>query len=179
MIVFVNGAFGIGKTTVARELVARLPRAVLFDPELAGILLQRVLRMVGRSVDDFQDLALWRRLTIIQIRVARMLWPNVVVPMAFSNAAYLHEIRSAVGRFEPNVLHFCLVAPLDIVKERLTGRGATNASDAAWQYRRAAECCALHTRDEFAPHVDAADREPADIAEELIGAVERPPLNTA
>ena len=168
MIVFVNGAFGIGKTTVARELVARVPRAVLFDPEIAGIVLQRILRMVGRSVDDFQDLALWRRLTILQIRIAGMLWPNVIVPMAFSNAAYLQEIRRAVSRFESRVLHFCLIAPLPVVEERLRRRQPANVSDAAWQYRRAAECCVLHTREEFAPHVDASGREPADIAEELL-----------
>ena len=66
---FLNGAFGIGKTTVARALVKRLPRAVLFDPEPIGVLLQRF-----RRVDDFQDLRAWRRLTIFGIRIARMQW---------------------------------------------------------------------------------------------------------
>src|SRR5687767_2126468 len=64
LILLLNGAFGIGKTSVARRLVARLPRAVLYDPEIIGIALQRAARIVGWNVPDFQDLRLWRRLTI-------------------------------------------------------------------------------------------------------------------
>src|SRR5687768_517725 len=111
MILLLNGAFGIGKTSVARALAARLPRTVLFDPEIIGIALQRLARLAGRKIDDFQDLLLWRRLTVAGLRVTRLLWPNVVVPMAFSNAAYLQEIRAGLDRFETRVFHVCLVAP--------------------------------------------------------------------
>ena len=158
MIVFLNGAFGIGKTTVARALVARLPRAVLFDPELIGIVLQRI-----RRVDDFQDFALWRRLTILGLRLTRMLRPNVVVPMAFSNTAYLEEIRDAVSRFEPRVLHFCLVAPYEVVRARLQQRGDAGE----WEERRARECCVVHGDARFAVQIDA-EREPSAIVQDLL-----------
>lgn len=161
MIVLLNGAFGVGKTSAARALVKRLPRSVLFDPELIGIALQRVTR-----VDDFQDLRLWRRLTIFGLRVTRLIWPNVVVPMAFSNTAYLDEIRTAISRFEPHVHHFCLVAPVAIVHERLRRRGADPAKN-EWDFRRASECCRVHDREEFATQIAAADRDPDAIAEEL------------
>lgn len=166
MILLLNGAFGIGKTTVARALVARLPRAVLYDPELIGIALQRAARLAGRRVDDFQDLRVWRRLTIAGLWVVRRLWPNIVVPMAFSNAAYLQEIRAGISRFEPRVLHFCLVAPVEVVHERLRRRGE-DANPAAWQVRRASECCLAHESSDFATHVAAVNRTPEDIAEEL------------
>lgn len=154
MIVFLNGAFGIGKTTVARALVKRLPRAVLFDPEPVGVLLQRI-----RRVDDFQDLALWRRLTILGIRIARVFAKTVVVPMAFSNPAYLQEIRNALPG---DVRHFCLVAPVDTVLARLRQRGDAGE----WEERRARECCAVHGQPEFAVQIDA-QREPSAIVEEL------------
>lgn len=170
MILLLNGAFGIGKTTVARALVRRFPRAVLFDPELIGIALQRVARLTGRKVDDFQDLPLWRRLTIAALRVTRLIWPDVIVPMAFSNLAYLDEIRAGLARFEPHVHHFCLVAPVEVVHERLRRRGPT-PGNAPWEYRRAAECCLVHAREEFATHVIASGRDPAQIAEELHAAV--------
>lgn len=171
MILLLNGAFGIGKTTVARALVARLSRAVLFDPELIGIALQRTARLVRREVDDFQDLPSWRRLTITALRVTRLVYPNVVVPMAFSNAAYLQEIRRGIGRFERRLFHFCLVAPVAVVHERLRGRGAT-PSNAPWQYRRAVECCLAHESAEFATQVMAVDRDPDDIVEQLLGAID-------
>lgn len=101
LILLLNGAFGIGKTTVGRSLVARLPRAVLFD------------------------------------------------------------------RFEPHVLHVCLVAPEEVVHERLRGRGADPAKH-EWRYRRASECCRAHASGEaFATRVDATDRDPEQLAEEL------------
>ena len=163
MIVLVNGAFGIGKTTVARALVARLPRAVLYDPELIGIALQRLLRLTGRTVGDFQDLRVWRKLTIAAIRVMRLFSANVVVPMAFSNEEYLQEIRRGLQRFEPHVLHFCLVAPIAVVEERLRRRGVPERH-AQWLFRRASECCVAHRSGEFAMHVDAANRTAQEIA---------------
>jgi hypothetical protein len=167
VILLLNGAFGIGKTTVARSMVARLPRAVLFDPELLGVVMQRAARLFGRPVDDFQDLRWWRRLTIAGLRATRVLFPNIIVPMAFSNAAYLEEIRRGIGRFEPRLLHFCLVAPVEVVHQRLRNRGEDQGA-AAWQYRRASECCIAHASAAFATHVPAVDRDPDHIAEELL-----------
>lgn len=162
LILLVNGAFGIGKTTVARAIVRQLRRAVLFDPEWIGIALQRVAR-----VSDFQDLRSWRRLTIATLRLVRLFVPNVVVPMAFSNAAYLEEIRAGILKFEPRLFHVCLVAPLEAVHDRLRMRGA-NPTDHAWEFRRAAECCAVHQQEQFATHVRAEGREPEEIAREIL-----------
>ncbi|MEE3922370.1 hypothetical protein V2I01_41005 [Micromonospora sp. BRA006-A] len=39
MIVWLNGAFGVGKTTTARLLTNALPDARLFDPEFLGSML--------------------------------------------------------------------------------------------------------------------------------------------
>ena len=168
VIVLLNGAFGIGKTTVARSLVSQLPRAVLVDPEPVGIALQRLGRLVRRRTDDFQDLIWWRRGTVAAIRAARLLYPNVVVPMAFSNIEYLEEIRKACACFD-DVMHFCLVAPVDVVNERLARR-VLRPADQAWQLRRAAECCAVHSDPRFATHVNAT-RSVADIVKEIRAAI--------
>ncbi len=54
MIIFINGAFGVGKTTVAELLVSRLPNGLLFDPEEVGGAPSRMLRPIA-TFDDFQD----------------------------------------------------------------------------------------------------------------------------
>jgi hypothetical protein len=41
MIIWINGAFGGGKTTLAEELHRRLPDALPFDPEYVGYILRR------------------------------------------------------------------------------------------------------------------------------------------
>ena len=154
MIIILNGAFGIGKTTVARLLRKRLPGAMVFDPELAGMILQRSARVIGRRVDDFQDLRAWRSLTVAGIRAGGLAARNVIVPMALSNVSYLGEIKDAVRRFDRDVVHVCLVAPVDVVHARLESRGANQIRN-AWEFRRAAECCAAHASAAFATHIDA------------------------
>jgi hypothetical protein len=170
VIVLLNGAFGIGKSTIARRMAARLPRSIVLNPEPIGVVLQRAGRMVGMTIDDFQDLALWRRLTVLAVRTARIIRPNVIVPMAFSNSAYLREIRSALSVLDGRVIHFCLVAPVEVVHARLRFRGAHPRRN-EWEYRRASECCAAHVAPEFFRQVPAAGREPDAIAEELIAAL--------
>lgn len=167
MILLLNGAFGVGKTTVARALARRLPRSVVFDPELVGFVLQRAARVARRDVHDFQDLSAWRRLTVMGVRAAHVLWPNVIVPMAFSKVAYLDEIRAKLGRFDHTVVHVCMVAPVEVVQARLRSRGADPLRH-RWQFERAAECCAVHGRPEFATQVPAADRGVNEIAEEML-----------
>jgi hypothetical protein len=128
------------------------------------------LRVIGRDVEDFQDIRLWRRLTVAGLRVTRLFYPNVVVPMALSNAAYLEEIRSGLQRFERRLYHLCLIAPIDVVHGRLRQRRLRPA-DELWQFRRAAECCAVHSEERFGPHVSAEGREVEEIAREILAAV--------
>src|SRR5262245_34527143 len=163
MIVLLNGAFGIGKTTVARALRARVRGSAIYDPELVGIVLKRLPRWVplaGRGTDDFQDLALWRRASVVGIRAVRALRPIVVVPMAFSRVDYLDEIRAGGRRYDADVRHFCLRAPLATVEARLAARGGVTE----WQRRRAAECCAAHLERAFAEAVETEGRTADEVA---------------
>jgi len=43
MILFINGPFGVGKTSATRVLVEETPDAMLYDPEVIGSILRRVL----------------------------------------------------------------------------------------------------------------------------------------
>jgi hypothetical protein len=90
--------------------------------------------------------------------------------MAFSNLDYLNEIREGIRAFEPDVRHLCLVAPLDVVKERLAGRGFGPAG-LAWAHRRAAECCEVHARPEFGELVSTADRGVSEVVEDVLGRI--------
>src|ERR1022692_2579751 len=60
MMIWVNGAFGAGKTTLADELHRRLPEALAFDPEYVGYILGKWVP--SPESGDFQDIPLWRKL---------------------------------------------------------------------------------------------------------------------
>ena len=169
MFLLINGAFGIGKSTVARELRSLLPQSVIFDPEWVGLALQR---MPGRKVSDFQHLTSWRRLTVLGARCLGAVRTPIIIPMAFSNRAYLDEVCSGIAKFHRPVLHFCLTAPIEVVRERLTARGEPQGDPAwSWVHRRAAECCVAHQSPAFAMHIPADRGSPAMIAAELAALV--------
>lgn len=165
MVVFINGSFGIGKTTVARLLAAQLPRSVIFNPEPMGVALLHLAAIGAPRKDDFQDLAAWRWLGARAIRIARSLRNTVIVPMTFTNLAYLEEFLSSVRARGVPALHFCLTAPLAVVIARLHARQSLGPTP--WQLRRAAECCAAHSAPEFAEHVPTADRTAHEVANEI------------
>ena len=88
--------------------------------------------------------------------------------MAFSNLDTLREFLDGAARFDPAIRHFCLTAPLAVVRERIEQRAArSGAVDRSWQLRRAAECCDAHEAPAFAEHVATEHRTPEDIALEI------------
>ena len=60
VIIWINGGFGAGKTTLAEELHRRIPEAVVYDPEDVGLMLRKWIPSNG----DFQHLPSWRELVI-------------------------------------------------------------------------------------------------------------------
>ena len=165
MYIILNGSFGVGKTTVARELRRMLPGSCIFDPELMGACL---MRFPGYRNSDFQHLRLWRRLTIRGAKLAGRIRPTVIIPMAFSELEYLGEIAAGIETRDRPVKHYCLTAPLSTIENRLAMRGEVKGDPRwSWVYRRAAECCVAHEDTSFATHISTEQASPRDIAEDI------------
>jgi predicted kinase len=167
MVIFINGSFGMGKTTVSRLLASELPGSAVFDPEPMGVVLSRLAMLwpLQRRTDDFQDLAVWRLIGARAIRLAHRFRSTVIVPMAFSNLRYLEEFLSHLRRHGVPVSHFCLTAPHSVVLDRLAARQPRGPT--RWQLRRSAECCDAHRAPEFAEHISTVGRSANDVAKEI------------
>jgi predicted ABC-type ATPase len=123
VIVWLNGPFGVGKSTVAIGLKASLANATIVDPEQLGYLL-RAWQPPEVSVADFQDLPVWRRLTREAVGgLVRDFGRPVIVPMTLLNASYFDEIVGGLRRDGFDVRHFCLVADRATVLDRVNERG--------------------------------------------------------
>ena len=88
------GQNGAGKTTTAHELIELIPNSTLFDPEVIGGALERLLPPKRLAeVGDFQDLPIWRRL-VIDTAAAMLaeLGGTLVVPMTLLRQEYRDEI---------------------------------------------------------------------------------------
>lgn len=118
MIIWVNGAFGAGKTTLAAALHARLPATLEFDPEHVGFLLRTWVPLPPSG--DFQDLPLWRRLVAdVAIGMSQHYDETIVVPMSLLDSGYRSEIFEPVAAAGVPLLHVFLEVPADELRRRI------------------------------------------------------------
>ncbi|MGW7643848.1 NUDIX hydrolase [Streptomyces bobili] len=123
-VVWINGAFGAGKTTTARELIDLIPNSTLFDPEVIGAALPQLLPPKRLAeVGDFQDLPIWRRL-VIDTAAALLgeLGGTLVVPMTLLRQEYRDEIFGGLAARRIAVRHVLLAPAETILRERIAAR---------------------------------------------------------
>ncbi|MET0991133.1 MAG: AAA family ATPase [Lacisediminihabitans sp.] len=117
MLIWLNGPFGVGKTSLAAELT-KLSGFPLFDPEDVGYLLRE--SMPG-SPNDFQDLPAWRRL--VPAFAAELSQPGsapLIVVQSVLNEAYWNEIGEQLAARGVTVVHVVVHAEPDILLDRIT-----------------------------------------------------------
>lgn len=168
MIIMLNGSFGVGKSTTAEALRQRIAGSIIYDPEYVGMLARHLtegLRHGEENTDDFQDIALWRSLTVA---AAQGLWRRyqrpMIVPMTLAQPTYLGEIRAGLAACAPTH-HFCLVAPLATVQRRLAQRGEQPGS---WAWRKAERCVPTLDHPRYAQHIPTDGREVPAVVEDIL-----------
>ncbi|TLQ47911.1 AAA family ATPase [Streptomyces marianii] len=137
MIVWVNGAFGSGKSTLVEELRPRRPEALVYDPEMVGYVLREI---VDVPTGDSQDLRLWRRqVAELAVGLVEEYRRPVLVPMTLVNPGYAEEIFGALKDAELAVHHFFLKVSEEVLVKRIDGRSFTPDDPA--QDERVREWC--------------------------------------
>ena len=150
MIIWINGGFGAGKTTLAEELHGRLPDAVVYDPEDVGLMLWKWMPPNG----DFQHLPSWRELVVATaLTLRRHHAETLIVPMSLIRDAYRAEILGGLDDAGEEVLHVFLEADAGVLRERLNAR--VTHPDREWD--QAARELGMTSVDEM---VAAASRQP-------------------
>jgi len=150
VIIWINGGFGAGKTTLAQELHRRLPDAVVYDPEDVGLMLWKQVPPNG----DFQHLPSWRELVVATaLSLRRYHADTLIVPMSLIRHAYRAEILGGLADAGEQVLHVFLEADAGVLRERLNAR--VTSPDRDWD--KAARQFGMTGVDEM---VAAAARQP-------------------
>ncbi|MEU5591657.1 NUDIX domain-containing protein [Streptomyces sp. NPDC020298] len=137
-VVWINGAFGAGKTTTARELIELIPNSTLFDPEVIGGALSYLLPPKRLAeAGDFQDLPIWRRL-VIDTAAAMLaeLGGTLVVPMTLLRQEYRDEIFGGLAARRIAVRHVLLAPAETILRERIAGRDVPDLPDGEMRVRQ-------------------------------------------
>ena len=122
MIVWINGAFGSGKTSTAFELSRRLPGSFVYDPENVGYFIRRNAP-ASFTQGDFQDIPLWREMNYKLISlIASQYTGTLIIPMTIVNPEYYDEIVGKLIADGFDLRHFILYASKDEILRRLRFR---------------------------------------------------------
>ena len=163
-VLWINGSFSSGKTTVAELLVERLGDSFLLDPEIIGAVLRDRLVPPTLYPGDYQDLPLWRSFTRGAVREAAKQFDGfVIVPMTIARSDYFDEVVGALAR-AVRLDHFTLMAS----RETILGRELARSDDTGdWAAKTIDRVLPALEDERFAVHVDAETQTAAGVAEDI------------
>lgn len=122
MILWINGAFGAGKTSSAFELHRRLPNSIVYDPENIGYFLFKNMPRKLRK-KDFQDHPQWRLFNYEMLRDLATRHEGVIIsPMTLTNPQYYEEIIGKLREQGIEVKDYILYAERPVLEKRLDKR---------------------------------------------------------
>jgi broad-specificity NMP kinase len=165
VIIMINGAFGAGKTTTANRLQPQVPGSMIFDPEEIGYMLRKLVtvedRLVHERTDDFQDMELWKVLTVKAAAELKSTYnKHLIVPMTIYKRQNFNYIYDGFKCIEKDVYHFCLSASAETLHRRLTKRGD---EPGGWQFQQVDKCVAALKDPVFEDHIMTDEMETEDI----------------
>jgi broad-specificity NMP kinase len=133
MIIWINGAFGVGKTQTAFEINRRLKNSYVYDPENIGYFFRR--NMPREIIEgNFQDQKLWRTFNYEIIKNIHSKYSgHIIVPMTIYDKNCFEEIIEKLSGENVPIDHYILGASRETILKRLSKRHEKKGSWAATQ----------------------------------------------
>lgn len=118
---------------------------------------------------DFQDLPLWRTLTVIVAEQLRKQYRRtLIVPMTLANPSYFCEIKTGLAQLDPELYHFCLTASVATIHARLTNRGDVAGN---WAFQQTVRCVEALQAPEFQEHIDTEQQNAQDVVQIILSRI--------
>ena len=137
MIIWINGSFGVGKTTVSNKLHKELKESFIYDPEKAGEFIWDNSPDCISHKGDFQDILMWRDFNYQMLKYIHENYSGtIIVPMTLVNKEYYSQIIGRLINEGISIHHYILLAERSTILSRLAKRGASNNSWPAQQIDR-------------------------------------------
>jgi hypothetical protein len=166
VVIWVNGPFGVGKTTTVNEIMRRVVGSYRFDPEHIGSVLRLTLPDVADI--DFQRLQPWREGVVAMIESLHRHRPEpMLVPMTVWSADVHDGVIEELRRRRVDLRHITLMASEAELRRRIAADTVESEGCRTWRTERADACLAELVSPRYATHVDTDGRR----IDEVVGTV--------
>lgn len=169
MIIMINGAFGVGKTTVAQKLQNKMPNSLIYDPEMVGFMLNEMLPNELKKIEspsgDFQDFLLWKNLVVKTAKgLVETYGYHLIVPMTIRKADYFEYIKSGFQDVS-DTNHYCLTATKETIFSRLLERGEEEGN---WCFQQTKKCLDAYETYDYSSYIDTEGKDVEQIAGDIM-----------
>lgn len=165
MIYWLNGAYGVGKTTVAEALKPRLRNAHIFDSELIGDgIRDNYPELLFR--ETFEEYPAWLEACYQLLKdLHRRYDGDVIAPMTLLRETSYAAILQRLQEDGVPVRYIFLDADEATLRHRMIDTGREEPD--SWCVGHIHDCLAAQAADTHAIHIDTVGRAPDDIAAEI------------
>lgn len=175
MILMINGAFGSGKTSASNMLQPLIPNSMIYDPEEIGIMIRKIIleetRLEEERTDDFQDIELWRILTVkVANEIQQKYKKHLIVPMTIYKSENFDYIYNGFRRIDNDIFHFCLIASEETIQNRIVSRG--DKFD-GWIYQQTKKCVHAFTDNKFQEHIITDNLKTNEVIEIILNKISK------
>lgn len=161
MIYWINGAYGIGKSTVAECLAKRLGKAYVFDAEEVGNAIRDNYPEEARHSVIFEDYPLWRETNFkLLLDIYRKYDGDIIVAMTLLRGSSYFDIIKKLSDNGVAVKYVFLDGDYKTVHDRILARGET---EDCWCMQTIELCLEAQRKDGNAEHIDAIHHSPEEI----------------
>ncbi len=124
MIYWINGAYGVGKTTLAEYLHETNPNSFIFDAEEVGNAIRDNLPKELFKGYIFEEYELWFKTIIdLLVLISEKFEGDIYVPMTLCYPDSFSKIKIALDDKNIIIKHILLVSDYQTIHDRIIGRG--------------------------------------------------------
>ena len=124
MIIWINGPYGVGKSTLARKLHAINPNSFIFDAEAVGNAVRDNLPRERFNGYIFEGYPMWFTMCASLLHdIAKDFSGDIYVPMTLVYADSFSKIEQPLAARGYTVKHILLTSTYDVVHNRILARG--------------------------------------------------------
>ena len=166
MIIWINGAFGSGKSSVAEKINKKICKSFIYDPEQVGYFLWDNFPDEMKRKGNFQHIQIWRE---FNHKILKYINDNfngtIIIPMTIYIKQYYDEITGTLLNDGVVIRHFILSASKQTIINRLLQRGDTADG---WSAQHIDKCLNAFDTDISGEKIDTEHCNADEVASQII-----------
>lgn len=164
MIIWINGPYGVGKTTLAEELSKRNKKSFIFDAEAVGNAIRDNMPEEFFK-DTFEEFPLWAETCRKLLKNLDAVYDgDIFVPMTLLLPESVFEIIEKLRNEGVKVCHIILEADEKTLFERIVARGE---EEDCWCVQNIGRCFLAQKNMPFDLRINSMGKTPEEIAKEI------------